>query len=272
MKIAVRGGHTETSPGASLIIDELKMDRLVKDSVISYLRKGGATVYDVTPSSSLAYPQELNYGINKANELDVDLFVSIHFNNCYDFKVTESIGTEVWVYKDKFDEAKRVVNNLSALGFKNRGVKSMIGSDRVLGELKRTNMKAMIVEVCFVESIADYNIFKNVGIEKIGKNIADGILNKKIEITTTIPSLDNDYKLVRQNGTCTVNVNELMIREKPSRNSNSVGSYKKGEKVIYDYYCDNEGYRWISWVGRSGKRRFMAVRVLKTNERYGICV
>lgn len=80
------------------------------------------------------------------------------------------------------------------------------------------------------------------------------------------------YKLVPQNGKCTVVIDELMIREKPSTNSDSVGSYSKGESVIYDYYVDNEGYRWISWIGGSGKRRYMAVRVLSTGKRYGNCI
>lgn len=80
------------------------------------------------------------------------------------------------------------------------------------------------------------------------------------------------YKLIPQNGTCTVLVDELMIREEPSTSSKSVGSYNKGESVIYDYYVDNEGYRWISWIGASGNRRYMAVRVLATNKKYGICV
>ncbi|GAA0856890.1 hypothetical protein GCM10008916_08320 [Clostridium nitritogenes] len=79
-------------------------------------------------------------------------------------------------------------------------------------------------------------------------------------------------KLVSQNGECTVIVDKLNIREKPSTSSKVVGSYSKGESVIYDYYVDNEGYRWISWIGASGKRRYMAVRVLSTNKRYGNCI
>lgn len=39
--------------------------------------------------------------------------------------------------------------------------------------------------------------------------------------------------------------------------------------MIYDYYVDNEGYRWIS---ASGKRRYMALRVLESGKRYGNCV
>lgn len=80
------------------------------------------------------------------------------------------------------------------------------------------------------------------------------------------------YNLISQKGRCTVIVDELMIREKPSTKSKSVGSYKRGESVSYDYYVDNEGYRWISWIGASGNRRYMAVRVLATNKKYGNCV
>ena len=80
------------------------------------------------------------------------------------------------------------------------------------------------------------------------------------------------YKLVPQEGTCTVIVDQVMIREEPSTSSQSVGSYNEGESVNYDYYVDNEGYRWISWVGASGKHRYMAVRVLSTNKRYGNCI
>ncbi|WP_431603044.1 SH3 domain-containing protein [Clostridium baratii] len=48
--------------------------------------------------------------------------------------------------------------------------------------------------------------------------------------------------------------------------------YNKDESIIYDYYVDNEGYRWISWVDASGNRRYMAVKVLSSGKRYGNCV
>ena len=79
-------------------------------------------------------------------------------------------------------------------------------------------------------------------------------------------------KLVPQNGVCTIVVDKLNIREEPLIDSDIVGAYYKDEQVSYDYYVDNEGYRWISWIGASGKRRYMAVRVLSTNKRYGKCV
>ncbi len=84
-------------------------------------------------------------------------------------------------------------------------------------------------------------------------------------------STNHSSGLVEQHGKCTVIVDELMIRERPSKDSKAVGSYTRGQSVNYDYYIDNEGYRWISWIGASGKRRYMAVRVLSTNKRYGKC-
>lgn len=97
-----------------------------------------------------------------------------------------------------------------------------------------------------------------------------GLNNLENKPVPTLPK--PSYKLVPQNGKCTVIVDELMIREKPSTNSNTVASYSRGESVVYDYYVDNEGYRWISWIGASGNRRYMAVRVLSTNKRYGNCI
>ncbi|MDQ0149365.1 N-acetylmuramoyl-L-alanine amidase [Eubacterium multiforme] len=90
------------------------------------------------------------------------------------------------------------------------------------------------------------------------------------EVTT---SNSNNYKKEYvEHGTCTVAVNSLCIRSNPSLNAEVKGHYDKGSKVKYDYVIDNDGYRWIRWVGAtSGKYRYMAVRNLKTNERLGHC-
>lgn len=79
-------------------------------------------------------------------------------------------------YNDNFIEAKRVVDNLGKLGFKNRGIKN----NKNLYELKYTIMKAMIVEVCFVEAVKDVELYKTLGYDKIGKNIAEGLIGKEI--------------------------------------------------------------------------------------------
>ena len=144
MKIAVRGGHVPKVTGARGLIDELTEDRKVKDSVIKYLRQLGNDVLDVTPPDNTSTLNgDLSYGVNKANNWGADLFVSIHFNKAYDI-YNGCLGSEVCIYS-KFDIAQRVVNELSKLGFKNRGQKVR----KNLYELNHTKMKAMIIEVCF---------------------------------------------------------------------------------------------------------------------------
>ena len=100
--------------------------------------------------------------------------MSIHFNKAYDV-YNGFLGSEVCVYTP-FDTAQRVVNGLAFLGFKNRGQKVR----PQLYEIRHTNMKAMIIEVCFVESIGDVGLYKKLGHDTIGKTIAECIANKKI--------------------------------------------------------------------------------------------
>ena len=176
MKIACRGGHTELCTGASALINELTEDRKVKDSVCKYLKQLGHNVLDVTPpvnytNSSSA---DLAYGVNKANNFGADLFISIHFNKCYD-SYNGALGSESCVYSEN-EYGKRIVNALSSLGFKNRGQKVRTG----LYELSHTNMTSVIVETCFVEATEDVALYKKLGPDAIGKVIAEAIANQKI--------------------------------------------------------------------------------------------
>ena len=176
MKICVRGGHTELCTGASALINELTEDRKVKDSVCKYLRQLGRNVLDVTPpvnytNSSSA---DLAYGVNKANNFGADLFISIHFNKCYD-SYNGALGSETCVYSEN-EYGKRIVNALSGLGFKNRGQKVRTG----LYELSHTNMTSVIIETCFVEATEDVALYKRLGPDAIGKTIAEAIANQKI--------------------------------------------------------------------------------------------
>ena len=186
MKIAVRGGHVPRVTGARGLIDELTEDRKVKDIVIKYLRQLGYDVLDVTPPDNTStLNSDLSYGVNKANNWGADLFISIHFNKAYD-NYNGSLGTEVCVHST-FDIAQRVVNGLASLGFKNRGQKVRNN----LYELNHTKMKAMIIEVCFVEAIGDVVSYKEVGYDLIGKTIAESITNKNINNSNIKPTVND---------------------------------------------------------------------------------
>ena len=182
MKIAVRGGHVPKFTGASKFIDELTEDRKVKNSLINWLKQLGCEVLDVTPPDNTStLNSDLSYGVNKANNWEADLFVSIHFNKAYD-NYNGCLGSEVCVYSP-FATAQRVVNELAKLGFKNRGQKIRNN----LYELNHTKMKAMIIEVCFVEATGDVVLYKELGHYLIGKTIALVLTNKKISATLETP-------------------------------------------------------------------------------------
>ena len=219
MKIAIRGGHVPKFTGASKFIDELTEDRKVKDSVIKYLKQLGCDVLDVTPPDNTSTLNgDLSYGVNKANNWRADLFISIHFNKAYDI-YNGCLGSEVCVYSN-FDIAQRVVNELAKLGFKNRGQKVRNN----LYELNHTKMKAMIIEVCFVEATEDVALYKKLGHDLIGKTIALAVTNKKISATAE----------TTKNNKTNINNNDNWVKrlqeECNKQGFNSYPTLKKGAK------------------------------------------
>ena len=168
MKICNRGGHTQASTGACASLNELTEDRKVVARVNELLREVGNEVYNVTPPESYAYPDELNYGINKTNSINPELFFSIHFNS-----YNGANGSEICVYPNTplcNNLGNRVLSNLADLGFKSRGLKSRTD----LSELTSINCPSMIIEVCFVQE-PDASLYRSLGVEKIARAIANGI-------------------------------------------------------------------------------------------------
>jgi len=175
MKIAIRGGHNNGVTGASGILDEVTEDRKIYIKVIEYLKQLGHQVLDATSSNTSTTVQDLSYGVTKANDWGADYFFSIHLNS------GGGKGTEVLYYNGSSkgkDMAIKIVNKISALGFVNRGAKI---DTRGLYELRNTGMAANIVEVCFVDSKEDAELYKKVGIDRIAKAIAEGITGQEIE-------------------------------------------------------------------------------------------
>ena len=226
MKIAVRGGHCPKVTGAVALLNELTEDRKVKDSVVKYLKQLGHDVLDVTPPDSIATSSEdLKYGVNKANSWGAELFVSVHFNKAYS-SYNGAIGSEVCVHS-KYDIAQRVVDGLASLGFKNRGQKTRDN----LYELNATKMKSMIVEVCFVEATEDVALYKRLGSDTIGKNIAESIANKKVAVNAPVNKsneLPRDFDAVTY----------LLLHEDVMRVTNI--NSKLSAKAHYDKYGKNE--------------------------------
>ena len=186
MKIAIRGGCNFSVLGASALIDETTEDRKVKDAVIKYLRIAGHEVIDITsPDSYNTVLSDLEYGVNLAEMEQVDLFMSCHFDKCYDL-YDGALGTACcWILGTGGQAEKigdRVCKSVSAgTGLVNRG----IHIDPRLYELRKTTMPAIICETCFTEATKDIEIYHKVGADIIGKLIADGINGSDIIVPET---------------------------------------------------------------------------------------
>ncbi len=189
MIIGLNAGHGiagSNSIGAKSIICESTENRNVVKKLTEYLISQGHTVVDCT----IDYPNNasdcINKIVTKANSTNMDLFVSIHFNaganNVSGNGVTT--GTEVYTYSATSSSnatAKRIVDKIATLGFRNRGLKHSTS----FGVLRSTKAPAILVECCFVDDKDDCDLYK---VDLMAKSIAEGILNTTISTTTTTPS------------------------------------------------------------------------------------
>lgn len=174
MRIGINCGHTVSGqPGCGAVgyIDESIETREVGKRVMSLLRQAGHTVVDCTNDYAPTTSSNLSQIIGLANKQPLDLFVSIHFNS------GGGRGTEVWTYGGKqHTEAVNVCNALNKLGFVNRGIKD--GSN--LYVVRRSDAKAMLIEVCFVDTQSDVNLYKQLGAERIAQAICTAITGHEI--------------------------------------------------------------------------------------------
>ncbi|MEQ9809174.1 CHAP domain-containing protein [Streptococcus jiangjianxini] len=72
-------------------------------------------------------------------------------------------------------------------------------------------------------------------------------------------------KLKDERATFTVNVSLLNVRDKPSVKGKIVAQYGKGMSLNYDSVYVADGYIWVSYVSRTGARRYIACGVAQGN-------
>ena len=235
----INDGHTKSGIGSGAvgIISESEHTRLVGQEVRRLIVERGHKVVNCTIDYSSSVSENLSLIVQQANITDLDWFVSIHFN------AGGGRGTEVYTYEGRqYEDALEVCDNISKLGFKNRGVKAGTG----LYVIRRTKAKSMLIEVCFVDT-EDANQYLKVGYKVIAKAIVDALIGY---VNSTIPSesiketWDNSVK--DKEGTITAS--SLNIRYTPG--GKVIGSLSKGSKVKlwrlegdwYHIYSPVDGY------------------------------
>lgn len=168
--IVLDAGHGGVNPGATY------NGRLEKDDALALtlavgniLEANGMDVYYTRTTDIYESPYQKAM---EANAVGADYFVSIHRNSSpYPNQYT---GIESLVY-NRYGEAARLAENINArleeVGFVNQGVNERPN----LVVLNRTQMPSVLVEVGFINTDADNQLFDE-RFDEIAQAIADGIL------------------------------------------------------------------------------------------------
>ena len=178
MIIGINCGHTisgTVGSGAVGYINESDETRNIGYKLMELLKKNGVTVVDCTDDRSESVSENLSKIVSAANAQPLDLFVSIHFN------AGEGRGSEVYTYgAQPIEQADNVCRNMEKLGFINRGIKD--GSN--LYVVRKSDAKAMLVEVCFVDTKQDVDLYNKIGVNKIAAALCDAIIGSETEEIT----------------------------------------------------------------------------------------
>ncbi|MHB9925624.1 CBO1751 family endolysin [Clostridium botulinum] len=251
MKIGIDCGHTMSGEdyGAVGIKAESNLTREVGTKVIAKLKALGHTVINCYTDSCSSLNDSLSYRTNTANNNNVELYVSIHFN-CFN---SSAYGTEVFTYGGKeLQQAREVLNNICALGYTNRGLKD--GSS--LYVLKHTKAKAMLIECCFCDNAGDMNRYNA---ENMANAIVKGLVGQTTSSTPSKPTDNNNNGWINLDGKtgtiCTPS--GVNVREKKSTSSRILGTLPNGSKVnlyrkegdwIHIYYPPHGGYVYAKYI------------------------
>jgi N-acetylmuramoyl-L-alanine amidase len=155
MKICISSGHGKYIRGASGYLDEVDCARAVVEEVAKCYRAAGVEVETFHDNTSTTQNANLNAIVNWHNARKRDYDISCHFNA---YKTTQSpMGCEVLYYSQQSLADKTSKAICSAGGFINRGPKKRTD----LFFLKNCRMPAILLEVCFVDSSRDAELYRS---------------------------------------------------------------------------------------------------------------
>lgn len=166
--VVISSGHGKYVRGAAGILDEVDEARKVVERLASELEARGIKVAVFHDDTSQSQNENLNTIVDAHNAEDRDLDISVHFN-AYE-QVEKPMGCEV-LYVTQQELAGQVSMAISAAGeLINRGPKKRTD----LFFLNNTDMPAILLEVCFVDSETDAALYEK-NFDKICEAIADVI-------------------------------------------------------------------------------------------------
>lgn len=166
MRIVVNAGHTKLGAGTGAkggLIESIETRKIAYE----LMKLLADTMHEVIPAVFDRDSNNLKAAVDLSNKYKADLFISIHLN------AGGGKGCEAYTYKvAQHIQAVNACKNLNKLGFINRGVKD--GTH--LYVIRQTTAKAILIEVCFVDSVLDNELYKRNGVSNIAKAIYNAIV------------------------------------------------------------------------------------------------
>ena len=236
MKFGIDIGHN--CPHDTGAVGIKKEDELTKEVGTLLMRKlaaAGHSVINCTPTTASSLNDSLRQRVDKANDNDVDVFVSIHFNKFNG----QARGTEIFALSKVAQAiARSVLKEIVNLGFKNRGVK-----DTGFFVIKHTSMPAILIECCFCDSQTDMALFNA---EKMAEAIKHGLIGE---------SDDNDSP--HQPAILQISQSTIL---KPSTEQGAnlspetLANIAPGSYPVLDFRYE-ERHFWVKWPDKSRANR-----------------
>lgn len=114
---------------------------------------------------------------NSFNFKPYDYVLEIHFNACVNDTKGDgrTTGTEIYITTSEkgYSVEQNIVNGISNIGLKNRGVKRKNWS--VISKVKKQGVSSALLEVCFIDDLDDMKLYQNKKSEII-RAITEGIV------------------------------------------------------------------------------------------------
>ena len=219
--VMLDAGHGGINPGAVYAGRQEKDDALnLTLAVGEILQNNGIDVEYTRTTDIYQTPFEK---AQIANEAGVDFFISIHRNSFPEDNVVSGVESLVYDLSGiKYEMAENINEQLETVGFVDLGVKARPN----LIVLKRTKMPAVLVEVGFINSDIDNQLFEQ-NFDAIAQAIANGI----IETLSENPDIvERNYSVQvgafrNQNYARTLQ-EELMEMDFPARVERGEGFYR----------------------------------------------
>jgi N-acetylmuramoyl-L-alanine amidase len=152
-RIVISSGHGKHVQGANGLLNEVDEARRVVEALADELRDRDVDVVTFHDDTSTSQNENLNTIVDFHNAQKRDLDISIHFNAYTE--TASPMGTEVlWITQSTL--AEHVAAAIASVGFINRGAKKRTD----LYFLNQTQMPSILIEVCFVDSSADAELYR----------------------------------------------------------------------------------------------------------------